>query len=94
MIFGEIFARREPRKFGFTPYYYQKQEKSSEEPEPRIKFRRIRPRTVIAKKSIRRILILAILLILGFYYFWGMVQREAQTFKIEDIRIEDTPGKF
>lgn len=83
-----------PRKFTFTPYYYDKEtEEQEEDQEPhRIKFRRIRRKSTLVKKPISRLVLLAILVLFALYYFWKLVEEESRTFKIEDVIIEESPS--
>lgn len=86
-----LFPKVKPRKFTFVPYYCDRDEAEKESDGHRIKFRRIKRRTPPARKSVFRMVLLAILIIYSMYYFWGLVEKENQRFKIEDIRIEGTP---
>ncbi len=87
-----FFAKREPRKFGFTPYYYSQEERKQDDTErPRIKFTRIRQGSQVSQKSIRWMALIALLLMLLVFFFWDMVQRDARNFSIDDIRIENVP---
>ena len=83
-----LFYKIKPRRFTFTPYYYEpKEEDEEQEQHPRIRFRHIRRKTRLRKKPIVHLAILAILLLLGLIYFWRLVEEDNRTFKIEDIEI-------
>ncbi len=87
-----FFQRREIRKFGFTPFYYEEvMDEDSEKTKSRIKFRKILHGKPVAKKSVRGLFFLAILLLVGLFYLWGLIKDETPTFQLEDIKIEETP---
>lgn len=89
-----LFPRFTPRKFTFTPYYYDKEaeEQEADQEQHRIKFRRIRRKVTLVKKPISRLVLLAILILFALYYFWKLVEEESRTFKIEDVIIEESPS--
>ena len=89
MFLHGFFQKKEVRRFGFTPFYYE--EVASEETESGIKFRKILRSAPAAKKSVRSMLFLSILLVVCLVYLWGLVNDETRTFQLEDIRIEETP---
>ncbi len=92
MFLHGFFQKREVRKFGFTPFYYHEElDEDSEKTESRIKFRKILHSTPVAKKSVRSMLLLVILLLVGMIYLWGLVKEDMRKFQLEDIRIEETP---
>ena len=87
-----FFQKKQIRKFGFTPFYYEEAVgENSEETRSRIKFRKILRGTPVAKKSVRSMFFLATLLLVCLFYLWGFGKDEASTFQLEDIRIEETP---
>jgi len=91
MFLRSFFQKREVRKFGFTPFYYEDEvDGDREKTESRIKFRKLLRSTPVAKKSVRGLLFLAILLLVGLFYLWGLIKDETPTFQLEDIRIEET----
>lgn len=93
MFLQNFFGRRQVRQFHFTPFYYKEEvEEESEGTGPRIKFRKIRRGSPVAKKSIKGLVVLAVLLLFGFFYLWGLVNEETRSFQIEDIKIEETPN--
>ncbi len=70
-------------------------DEDSEKTESRIKFRKILRSTPVAKKkSVRGMLFLAILLLVGLFYLWGSIKDETPTFQLEEIRIEETQSNF
>lgn len=91
MFLKDFFAKREPRKFGFIPYYYQKEDEETDGPGPRIRFRRIRQARQISNKSVRSLVLLVVFLLFCLFLL-RLVTREMRTFDIESIRIEDVPG--
>jgi len=95
MFLHGFFQKREVRKFGFTPFYYEEAvDEDTEKTESRIKFRKILGRTPVAKKSVRGMFFLAILLLVGLFYLWGLIKDEPPTFQLEEIRIEETQSNF
>ena len=93
MLLGELFKKRQPRKFGFTPYYFKKEETEVDNG-PRIKFRRVRRGITVSKKSVRSMVILAIFLIALFIYLLNLVDRDNRKFELEDIKIEVAPSGY
>ena len=92
MLLHGFFQKKEVRRFGFTPFYYEEiASEDSEETESRIKFRKILRSAPTAKKSVRSMLFLSVLLVVCLFYLWGLVNDETRTFQLEDIRIEETP---
>jgi cell division septal protein FtsQ len=88
-----FFPKVKPRKFTITPYFYvKKNEEEESEGKHRIRFRRLRRKPAQGQKSIVRLAILAILILFFLYYFWGLVEQEKRTFKIEDVKIEEAPS--
>ena len=95
MFFRSFFQKREVRKFGFTPFYYEDEvDGNREETESRIKFRKILRSSPVAKKSVRGLFFLAMLLLVGLFYLWGLIKDETPTFQLEEIRIEETQSNF
>jgi len=95
MFSRSFFQKREVRKFGFTPFYYEdKVDENREETESRIKFRKILRTSTVAKKSVRGLFFLAMLLLVGLFYLWGLIKGETATFQLEEIRIEETQSNF
>jgi len=93
MLLKNAFAKRVPRTFSFHPYYYKKAEET-DEAAPRIRFRRLRKGVEVKKKSIRGLIYLVILVMACLYYLFDQVKKEAQTFEMNDIRIEQSPSGF
>lgn len=92
MFTGSFFKKREVRKFGFIPFYYiEAVDEDSEKTKSRIKFRKILHGKPVAKKSVKGLFFLAILLLVGLFYLWGLIKDETPTFQLEDIKIEATP---
>ena len=92
MVLHGFFQKKAVRKFGFTPFYYEEPDSAdSEETESRIKFRKILRSTPAAKRSVRSMLFLAILLVVCLFSLWGLANDETRSFQLEDIRIEETP---
>lgn len=95
MFSRSFFQKREVRKFGFTPFYYEDTvDGNREETESRIKFRKILRSSAVAKKSVRGLFFLAMLLLVGLFYLWGLIKDETPTFQLEEIRIEQTQSNF
>lgn len=92
MLLPGFFKERQVRRFSFTPYYFEIKDTEEDEDGPRIRFRRVRRSKPPARKSIRGLAMLAILILFGLFYFIHMVDREQRNFEIEDIRIEETPN--
>ena len=90
-----FFQKREVRKFGFTPFYFEDEvDGNREETESRIKFRKILRSSPVAKKSVRGLFFLAMLLLVGLFYLCGLIKDETPTFQLEEIRIEETQSNF
>jgi len=90
-----FFQKREVRKFGFTPFYYEDEvDGNREETESRIKFRKILRSSPVAKKSVRGLFFLAMLLLVGLFYLWGLIKDKTPTFQLEEIRIDETQSNF
>lgn len=96
MFVSNLFQKSRPRKFAFTPFYYNKEnETENDDPEqPRIKFRRYRRPELGTSKSVKIKIVFAILLVLFLYYFRGLVEQDNRHFRIEEIKIEETPSNF
>ena len=95
MFSRSFFQKREVRKFGFTPFYYEdKVDGNGEETESRIKFRKILQSSPVAKKSVRGPFFLAMLVLVGLFYLWGLIKDETPTFQLEEIRIEEIQSNF
>ena len=94
MFVSNLIHKRQPRKFTFTPFYYVEHipEDKQAAAKPRIKFRRLRSGVSTSSKSVKIKIVFAILLVIFLYYFRGLVEAERNNFKIEDIRIEETPN--
>ncbi|RMF57102.1 MAG: hypothetical protein D6743_19390 [Calditrichaeota bacterium] len=90
MFLKDLFARKEPRRFSFTPFYYNEkaEEETGSNGAPRIRFKRLR-RGVSGKKSVRGMVFLALLVLLFLWYFWAVVGEGQKEFKLEDIKIEE-----
>ena len=92
MLLKNFLGKRQPRKFSFTPFYYDVE--ADQEPEagggPRIKFRRLR-KAAVKRKPVRGLLVLAILVAFSLFYFWGTLREKNRRFEIKDIRIGETP---
>ena len=92
MLLHGFFQKKQIRRFGFIPFYYEETvPEDSEETQSRIKFRKILRSKPVAKRSVRGMFFLAALLVVSLFYLWGLVNNEATTFQIEDIRIQETP---
>ena len=91
MLFHDFFARRHPRQFSFTTYYYQPAEEVDEQG-PRIKFRRIRKNARTSKASTKNLTVLVLFFSFCLYYLWNLVEPNTQTFELENIRIEVAPS--
>ena len=88
-MFSDFFNRREPRKFQYTPYYYQEEQEDPEYQDgPRIKFDRLSASAPVPRKSIRGMIMLLILVLLMLGYFWMTAGDRMRTYDIDDIRIE------
>lgn len=93
MFLENFFKKRQSRRFHFTPYYYENEvDQEDAGSGPRIKFKKIRRGAPVSKKSVRSLVFLAILLLFCLFYLWGLGNDEMRTFKIEDIKIEETPN--
>lgn len=92
MLLHGFFQKKQIRRFSFIPFYYEKTVvEDGEETESRLKFRKILRSTPVAKKSVRGKFFLAALLVVSLFYLWGLVKNERSTFRLEDIRILETP---
>ena len=92
MLIHGFFQKKQVRRFGFVPFYYEETvPEDSEETQSRIKFRKILRSKPVAKKSVRGMFFLAVLVVVCLFYLWGSVKNEASTFQIEDIKIQETP---
>ena len=90
-----FFQKKQIRKFGFTPFYYEEAVgENSEETRSRIKFRKILRSSPVAKKSVRGLFFLAMLLLVGLFYLWGLIKDKTPTFQLEEIRIDETQSNF
>ncbi len=88
-----LFVKRKPRSFDFTPFYYkEKESKKIVEDAPRIRFRQIRTRITVGKRSVRSMLILTVIIIAMFIYFMRLVEQDLTTSELENIRIEEVPS--
>ncbi len=94
MFSHSFFKKREVRKFSFIPFYYEEAVDEYSETKSRIKFRKILHAKPVAKKSVRGLFFLAMLLLVGLFYLWGLIKDETSTFQLEDIKIEETPNNF
>ncbi len=86
-----LFPARSPRKFEYKPRYYdpekEEQEAAEEKGEPRIKFRHLRRRGAVKKSSMRRSLLMLILVFFALWYLYDLA-REAPI-EVESIQLED-----
>jgi hypothetical protein len=88
-VFSDLFKRREPRKFHFTPYYYQEEKEDPEYREgSRIKFQRLSNSAPVPRKSLRGMVMLLVLVILMLGYFWITAGDRMRSYDMDDIRIE------
>jgi len=92
MLFSRSTKRAEPRKFAFTPFYYKEEQEEAQPGERRIRFKRIRRRQVTSKKTVRLTIAFAILVLIFLLMFWDLVRLGVQSFKLEDIKIEEAPS--
>lgn len=93
MFLQNLFVKRQPRKFAFTPFYYSEPD-DEDESGPRIRFKRIRNGAPVSKKSMHRLVFLAIFFVFLLFFLWEAVQREMQIFEIESIKIEHAPTDY
>ncbi len=93
MFLQNLFVKRQPRKFAYTPFYYSEPD-DEDESGPRIRFKSIRNGAPVSKKSVRRLVFLAIFFVFLLYFLWGAVQKEMQIFEIESIKIEPAPSDY
>lgn len=94
MLIRDLFVKRKPRSFGFTPFYY-KEKKSTEleEDGSRIQFRRIRTNITFGKRSTRSMIVLVLLSSAMLFYFMRLVDRDLSTSELEKIKIEVVPNE-
>ncbi len=89
-MFGkDFFAKREPRKFRFTPYHYEI-EGNEKEPGNKIKFTALRHRGSVSKKSVTGMVLLVGLLLFFVIYFWQTIEQAGRVYDLDSIKIEDT----
>lgn len=91
MFFKDFFAKKEPRRFAYVPYYYRENDDQQQEAGSRIRFKRIRQGSHVSRKSIRGMLLMVVFIIVCLIYFWEMLEREMRTFEMESIKIEEIP---
>ncbi len=90
MLIRDLFVKRKPRSFGFTPFYYEEKKNTDlDDGASRIQFRRMRTNITFGKKSIRKMVILAVLSGAMLFYFLRLVERDLSTSVLEQIRIEE-----
>jgi len=94
MFVQRFFQRPQPRTFGFTPFYYDPEKDKERQPadQPRIKFCRVRKRILATKKSVRVKTLVVLIILVFLYFFWGLMEEAQKNFKIESIRVEETPS--
>ncbi len=87
-----LFPSRSPKKFEFQPRYYDPEKDSDAlengEDDKRIKFRRLRRRGAVQKASMRRSLMMLIVLLFVLWYLFdlaGDAPIEVESIKLEEI---------
>ncbi len=94
MFFSRGVPKPGSRRFAYTPYYYHDEEEAVEETagvRRRIRFKRVRRRDVTPRKSVRIVLLFAIMVVVLLLLFWDWVQQDVREGRLEDVRIEEVP---
>lgn len=93
MLIRDLFVKRKPRSFGFTPFYYEENKSTGiDRDTPRIQFQRIRTNITFGKRSMTSMVVVAVLFGVMLIHFLRMVERDLSTSELEKIRIEIVPN--